>query len=99
MRKTNNWWFSMVRPRERLLFTMVFITDNQIGGIDSVMTAFHKVKHEKSHPLWHDLLLSMSAIIQNVCECRYDSGKKNDLHVRTPVLPFRAQASTLAANG
>lgn len=50
------------------------------GGVDAVMLTFNKIKYEKGHPNWADFLQTMSAIIQNVCESHYDSGKKNDLH-------------------
>lgn len=50
-----------------------------LGGVDAVMNAFHKIKNEKGHPLWADFLQTMSAIVQNVCESHYDSGKRNEL--------------------
>jgi hypothetical protein len=61
---------------------------NRSGGVDAVMSTFHKIKYEKGHPNWADFLQTMSAIIQNVCESHYDSGMKNDLHVRVHRFPF-----------
>jgi len=75
------------QPRARLNLVSRWGGDGlKPGGVDAVMLTFNKIKYEKGHPNWADFLQTMSAIIQNVCESHYDSGKKNDLHVPVPSL-------------